>query len=488
MLRLALQTEPSTLDPAYAVDYSSGMISSLIHSNLVRFDPEGKILGDLAEGWEVSEDGMKYTFRLTTARFSSGRNVNAEDVVYSFKRLLDPSTMSPRWWVLEPIRGAENFHGGGYWDETAVHARDDSTLVLYLNRPAAHLLSLLTMPSAGIVCREEIESSGADYGRSPCGCGAWKLVEWREGERLLLERNSFYTGAGPHIDGISIRIIPESMTRIAEYEVGNLDVLEIPRAELSRWKESGVPIIREQELRIVYIGLNNEKPPFNIAAVRRALNMAIDVDAIISRVIFSAGIEARGIIPPALRLEPIRGNGYGYDPQQARKLLADAGYPDGFRMEIWQRENPEGGRILESVQGYLYDIGVDAELVTREWSAFKMAVDRGTPDAFYLDWFADYPDAENFMAPLFHSANAGGGGNRARYANNRVDSLFDAAALTPDAEARWRMYEEAESLVYHDAPWIFLWFPTRYEAVSDRVEGYRIPAIFNAQRYLDVSL
>jgi peptide/nickel transport system substrate-binding protein/oligopeptide transport system substrate-binding protein len=125
--------------------------------------------------------------------------------------------------------------------------------------------------------------------------------------------------------------------------------------------------------------------------------------------------------------------------------------------------------------------------VTRDWSAFKQAVDHGTPDAFYLDWFADYPDAENFLAPLFHSSNAGGGGNRTGYKNQRVDSLIDSASGLPDNEKRMKLLLEAEGLVFSDAPWIFLWFPVRYEAISGRLNGYHIPIIFNGQRFLDVS-
>jgi ABC-type transport system substrate-binding protein len=156
-------------------------------------------------------------------------------------------------------------------------------------------------------------------------------------------------------------------------------------------------------------------------------------------------------------------------------------------MEIWQRENPEGGRILESVQAYLGRVGVGVKLVTREWSAFKQAIERGTPDAFYLDWFADYPDAENFLSPLFHSSNRGGGGNRSGYVNGSVDSLLDEAALCADTAERWELYRRVEETVYGDAPWIFLWFPARYEIVSPRLQGYRIPVIFNGQRFLDVS-
>lgn len=486
-LRLSLQTEPTTLDPAYAVDYSSGYMSSLIHSNLVRFDTGGRITGDLAERWDISDDALEYTFHLRPARFANGRPVTASDVAYSFKRLLGPATISPRWWVLKPLLGAETYRGGGAWSERAVGVLDDSTIVLCLERPTAHFLSLLSMPSAAVVCREEVSRLGKDYGGSPCGSGPWSLARWLEGDELFLAQNEHYAGKNPSIEGIQVRIIPESMTRIAEFEVGNLDILEVPKAELRHWRSAGVTLLQVEELRIVYIGLNNSRPPFSDPRVRQALNMAVDVEAIIARVLFGAGRRAKGLVPPALRGSPEPDERYPYDPARARELLAEAGFQEGFEMEIWQRENPEGGRILEGVQGYLARVGVEVTLVTREWGAFKQAVDRGTPDAFYLDWFADYPDAENFIAPLFHSANRGGGGNRAGYVNASVDSLIDAAARCGDERKRWELYRNAESRIYDEAPWLFLWFPVRYEVVSPRLRGYRIPVIFNGQRFLEVT-
>lgn len=488
LLRLALETEPTILDPAYAVDYSSGFVTSLIHANLVRCDPEGQVVPDLAKRWEVSADGIQYTFHLAGGRFSNGTAVSADDVVYSLRRLIDPATRSPRWWVLGPVAGAEAVHRRGEWDGLGVEAVDDSTVRIRLDRPTAHFLSLLSMPAAGIVTAGEVSSRGDDYGRMPCGSGPWILSSWRDGDQLLLERNPHFGGAAPNIEGISLRIIPEPMTRIAEFEVGNLDILEVPRSELERWRSAGVKLMHEEELRVVYIGLNNAKPPFSNVRVRRALNHAVDVETIIARVLFGAGRKARGTIPPGLRRGREPDERHPYDPERARMLLAEAGYPGGFDMELWQRENPEGGRVLESVQGYFAAVGIRATIVTREWSAFKQALEQGGADAFYLDWFADYPDPENFLVPLFHSANRGGGGNRTGYSDSAVDSLLTAAGACRDDGRRWELLATAEEMIYRDAPWLFLWFPTRYELVSPRLEGYRMPVIFNGQRFLKVAI
>jgi ABC-type transport system substrate-binding protein len=488
VLRLALQTEPTTLDPAFSVDFSSGTISSLIHSNLVCFNPDARLRPDLARRWEILEAGRRLVFHLAPARFSNGRRVTASDVVYSFRRLLAPDTASPRWWLLKDLAGASRFHAGGAWSDSTARALDDSTVVLALGRPVAHFLELLAMPAAGIVCREEVERLGDSYGRQPAGSGPWRLAAWREGDEIELVPNPGYVGERTGITGLSFRIMPEQMTQIAEFEVGALDVLEVPRAELEHWRAAGTQLLWRDELRVVYIGLNTRRTPFSDPRVRRALNDAVDVDKIIAHVLFGAGTRARGVVPPSLRLSPEPPDLYPYNPERAKALLAEAGFPKGFTMEIWQRENPEAGRVLESVQGYLARVGVEAKLVTREWGAFKEAIDQGTPDAFFIDWLADYPDAENFLAPLFESSNIGPSGNRTGYRNARVDSLLEAGSVCGDETERWRLYRAAEGIIYEEAPWIFLWFPEKYEVVSPRIEGYRIPLIFNGQRYLDVRL
>lgn len=485
-IRLALQTEPSTIDPAYAVDYSSGMLVSLTHSNLVTFDASGRISPDLADSWSVSSDGLVYTFHLGRSRFSGGREVLASDVVFSFRRLIDPETLSPRWWVLEDVRNAGIFHRGGSFDASSLRSPDDSTVVIELEKPVAHFLSLLSMPAAAIVDSSRIAMLGRDYGRDPAGSGPWKISIWNEGDGIVLERNTGSHRFNREITSMSLRILPESMTRIAEFEIGNLDILDVPRAELDRWRSAGVTLLQQEELSVVYIGLNNDRQPFSDIRVRRALNMAIDVETILARVLFGAGRRSCGPVPSALKNGETDEDLYRYDPEGAAALLSEAGYPDGFTMEIWQRENPEAGRILESIQAYLGKVGVTVSIVTREWSAFKQAVDHGTPDAFYLDWYADYPDAENFLVPLFHSSNRGGGGNRAGYVDAVVDSLLDTASVTTGAEERLAIYRTAERRIYSDAPWIFLWFPVRYEVVSYRLKDYDIPVIFNSRRFTDV--
>jgi peptide/nickel transport system substrate-binding protein/oligopeptide transport system substrate-binding protein len=381
-------------------------------------------------------------------------------------------------------------------------APDDSTVVIELETPFRPFLELLAMPAAYIVENEEGSAgraprstpdpaaapAGSAAGQ-PVGSGRWVLSRWERGDFLELVPNRFYPAGEPLVHRVIFRVIPEAFTRIAEFESGTLDVLRIPQAELDRFlnDESSQRLIQSQpELRVTYIGLNNRMGPLRDPRVRRALNMAVDVDRIISVLVGGHAVRATGSVPPGLPGHLARA-AYPYDPARARRLLGEAGYPSGFELEIWQRDSPEGNRVVEAVQGYLLELGVRVRIVKREWSAFKEAVSQGRVDAFFLDWYGDYPDAENFLYPLFHSANLGGGGNRSFFVSSQIDSLIEESQRTLDAAECYRLYAVTDSLIYDQAPWLYLYFPTSFVVVSRRVHGYTFPVMYLGEDLSTVS-
>jgi ABC-type transport system substrate-binding protein len=481
MLELALENAPNRLDPAFVVDATEGEICSLIFDGLVGFAPDGSMVPGLATTWSVSGDGTHYQFHLDThAMFANGKPVHASDVMASFRRVLDPATASPRAWVLSRIRGAGDFQAGKSQTIAGLTAPDDSTLAIELEAPFAPFLSLLALPAARVIDTSTVK------GDVPTGSGPWQLSEWLRSESLTLTPNPHRAHIKDGVTGIRYRIIPEPFTRIAEFESGAIDVLEIPDVEVPRFrsdKKYADHVLKRPELRVFYVGINNTK--FTDLRVRKALNHAVNVPALVRVLASGEAVPAHGSVPPGLpghRERP----GYEYDPARARALLAEAGYPDGLTLEIWQRESAEGNRVLEAVQGYLLAAGVHATLVRREWSAFKEAVNAGKVDAFFLDWIADYPEAENFLFPLFDTANQGGGGNRSRFSDPDVDRRLDATSRMVDAGARQRAYAEIDSLVYAQAPWIYLYFPTSFHVVSPRVSGYRLPSVYLANDFSEV--
>ncbi len=502
VLCLAFETSPNKLDPALVVDVAEGQICSLVYQGLVRFSPEGRVIPDAARSWNVDDSGTRYVFHLdSNARFSSGERVRASDVASSFERVLSPHSRSPRKWVLDRIVGAAEFADGAADSIAGLSTPDDSTVVIFLEKPFRPFLELLGMPAACIVPSRSVEAEGiaghrrgtggemAAFAERPVGSGRWMLSRWERGDYLDFVPNPHYPGAEPALRRIRFRIIPEAFTRIAEFEAGTLDILRIPHAELDRFlgDESRRALIQSRtELRVVYIGLNNRQGPLSDVRVRRAFNRAVDVERIIEVMTGSHATRAAGVIPPGLP-GYVKRSPYVYNPVEARRLLGEAGYKDGFELDIWQRDSPEGNRIVEAVQGYLLELGVRVRIVKREWSAFKEAVSQGRVDAFFLDWYADYPDAENFLYPLFHSENTGGGGNRSFFMNPRVDSLIEASQGSSTASEAEGLYAEIDSLVFEQAPWLYLYFPTAFVIVSPHVQGYTLPTVYLGDDFSTVS-
>jgi len=477
--------EPQSLDPAFAVDQTSGTLASLIYPGLFRFEPDGTPRPDLAASWELSADGTTYTFHLDAGRrFEDGRPVRAADVARCFRRLLDPARPSPRRWVLERLAGAADFRDGRSDALPGLAAPDDSTVVLRLAAPFSPFPGLLAMPATRIY-PAGADGAPARAGGLPVGGGPWRLAEWRAGDRFRLERRA---PAEPgEFTRLELRVIPQPFTAVAEFEVGNLDLLRVPLAEAGHWLDGewSDRVLRRDELVVSYIGLNVRRPPLDDRRVRQALNYAVDVEALIRTVRARAARRAHGPVPPSLR-GPDPGEPFRYRPERARELLAEAGYAEGLEIEIWQKENPEVSRLLEAVQAYLAEVGVKARIVVRDWGAFKDAVNRGSADAFFLDWLADYPDAENFLVPLFHSSNQGGGGNRVGYADTYTDLLLDELQGTPPGPARRALVDQLNAMVYQEAPWIWLWHPVSLQVLRPGLSGYEPPVIFNGQDYLRV--
>jgi ABC-type transport system substrate-binding protein len=462
---------------------AEGQICALVFQGLVRFSPTGEIIAGAARSWEIEDAGLRYVFHIDPrARFADGTRVRALHVLSSFQRVLAPDSRSSRGWVLERISGAPEFASGQVSFVRGLSAPDDSTVVIELREPFRPFLQMLAMPAASIVAESEAASA---TGTALVGSGPWMVEEWARGDFILLARNPYYGGPKPTLEKLRFRVIPEAFTQIAEFESGSLDILEIPPAELQRFlddKRLKGRIQSRPELRVLYIGLNNRRGPLSDVRVRRALNMAVDVDQIIKVLTGGHGVRATGAIPPSLGGYRKRAP-YPYDPGKAKRLLEEAGFGDGFAMELWLRESPEGNRLVEAIQGYLAKVDVDVRIVKREWSAFKEAVSNGKVDAFFLDWWADYPDAENFLFPLFHSANLGGGGNRVFFENAEVDDLIEQAQRVADRERGEALYARVDSLVYEAAPWIYLYFPTTFVAVGDGVDGYTFPVLYVGQDF-----
>ncbi|HAV43186.1 TPA: ABC transporter substrate-binding protein [bacterium] len=492
ILKIRLSADVTTLDPALIVDVSGGIVASKLYNSLIRYDNQMQIVPDLAEDWSISPDGKTYTFRLKPGvRFTNNREVNAEDIKYSFRRILDPKTRSPRQWVLDRVVGADEFMEGKASDVSGLKVLDRYTIQIEIREPFAPFIGLLAMPAAYVVPKEEVQRWGEDFGEHPMGTGPFVLSRWRRDEEILLFANQDYFEGPPQMKGIAYRIIPQDLTATAEFISGGLDIMGLPSGEFSRFMSDPnfrPYILNQAGLNVYYLGLNCQKYPFDRIRVRQALNYAIDKELILKTLLKDRGVVAYGPIPPVLAGSNQNISPYPYDPEKAKELLRQEGLKNGLSMKIYQRTSQEALSITQAIQAQLKEVGIETEIIQLDWSAFKEAINKGEVDAFYLAWVADYPDAENFLFPLFHSRNIGPGGNRARFSNKEIDALLEKAISTIDDKTRIALYQEVEAEIHKAAPWVFLWHLKEHVVYQPWVKGFKLYPIYNADKATTVAL
>ena len=480
--------DPRSLDPALSTDVPTGRAVSYVFDGLVRFTPDAQVVPGLARSWDITDGGTTYTFHLRTGvKFHDGTPFVARHVVRSFLRVLDPKSTGGIGWPLYPILGARDFTEGRATTVAGLAAPDDSTVVIRLAEPFAVFTKLLAMPAAHIVP----DSTPPNFGQRPIGTGPWKFVEWRHDDYLLFARNDEYFDGVPQAESLRARIIPEPSTAVAEFEAGNVDILYVPEAETRNWEETDekrARLVSAPALRFWYVGINTTRGPLRDVRVRQALNYAVDVRTIWERMMSRRGTLAAGVIPPSLPgADPAR-QPYQRNVERARQLLTEAGHPNGIDLELWSSQTAPSPRIAQTIQAYLAEAGIRVRLQQRDAPSVREAARNGQVDLFLKDWFADYPDAENFLYPLLHSANRGQGGNISFYSSPEFDRIVSAARTELDDARRTDLYKQADAIAFRDAPMIFLFFYTDMMGVQPWIQGFEVPVIFNGQRFTGVSI
>ncbi len=474
--------DPRSLDPALSTDVPTGEMVTLMFDGLTAFDPDGRLVPGLADGWSVDRAGLHYVFHLRTGvKFHDGRPLQAGDVAASFRRVLDSRTGGGRAWPLLPIAGAAAFAAGRSADLAGVRALGDTAVAIDLAEPLAIFPKFLAMPVASIVP----DAAPADLAQRPVGTGPWRFVSWQHDDQLVFAKNPAYWGGAPLADSLKVRIIPEPLTLAAEFEARRVSVIEIPFSETARWRALHPSwLVRKPALRAIYLALNNRRGALRDVRVRQAINYGVNVAEILHRVYADRGIRARGAIPPILPGGDTTRAGYDYDATRARALLASAGYPRGLDLQLWiSATNVPLARVAEAIQADLARVGIRAEIVARDASSQREAARAGKADMALLDWWADYPDGDNFLYPLFATASFGPGGNYAFYSDPETDALIAQARRTTDDSARVALYRRIDERVYRAAPWLYLWFPVDLWARQPYVAGWDLPVIFNGQHW-----
>ncbi len=486
-LNLIVNTEPKSLDPALSTDITTGIITSLMYDNLVQFGQGSDILPGLAKSWDISPDGRVYTFYLRdSVQFWDGHILSSADVRFSFERLLNPETRSPQTWLLAPLQGSFDFMQGLADSVRGISVVSSTTIRLSLDTPFAPFLGFLGAPATAILPHPQSTESVTNFKENPLGTGPWIYESWQADRKIIFKKNKTYFNEPAKLDGLILNNVPEILTAAIEFEAGNLDVMFVPNSEFKYWTHSTAwsPYIHTlEELGLYYLAMNVDRKPFDDIRVRQAVTLAIDREKIIHRIMHNSASLAAGAIPPGLLGYDSTRTPIPYDPEKAKALLTEAGYADGCEFALWVDPGAAVSQTLEAIQHYLTEAGFVVHLVRNDWNMMRDAMRKGETDAYWGNWWADYADAENFLAPLFHSSNAA---TRNRYSNPQVDLMIEQLQQSLDPLEREKLAKNIDSILIEEAPYAFMWYPTTYTVVQPNLKGYVPHLMPNANRYTSV--
>ncbi len=480
-MTVAYKNEMTSLDPAIGYDGASWNLIKAIFDGLMAYKVgTTDLTPGLAESYSVSPDGLTYTFKLRAGvKFHNGRPLTAEDVRYSIDRVVDPKTRSPGQEFFASIVGFNERVKGTADHVAGLRAIDDRTLEVKLSHPDASFLHIMAMNFSYPVPREEVEKPGADFGKHPVGTGAFKVADWKPGQQLILVRNPDYYQPGlPHLDEVHINVGIEPITAFLQFQQGAVDVLGdgIPTAKFTEVMQD--PNLKDQivtgpRLRTTFIAIKTNKKPLDDKRVRQAINYAINKARVV-QLVAGRAVATNQILPPLMAGYDPDYQGYAYDPQKAKALLAEAGYPDGFSTELYASNTEPDPRLAQAMQQDLAAVGIKAEL--RTMAAAQVRALAAKPDEVPMVlgvWGADYPDASDFYFPLLTCASRGAW-NWAYYCRPDVDAKASAANATADPAKdadRIAQWKAVYRTVMDDAPWVPIYNDKRIVLRAKRLAG-----------------
>ncbi len=481
---------PEGFNPAlYTAGTTFDASSQAIYNRLAEFERgTTNIAPALAEDWTISGDGLEYTFKLrkgvkfqTTKDFTPTRDFNADDVVFSF---------------LRQLRKDHPYHavsGGSYEYFNAMSMPDllkdvvkvdDYTVKFVLNRPEAPMIANLGMDFASIFSAEYADAmmkagTPEKVDLNPVGTGPFQLVAYQKDAVIRYKAHPDYWAGKAAIDNLVFAITPDANVRYQKLRAGECHVMPYPNpADLEAMRsDPEINLLQQEGLNVGYLGFNVEKAPFDNKKVRQALNMAINKQAIIDVVFQGAGKVAKNPIPPTIWSYNDEIQDYPYDPEKAKKLLAEAGVKD-LKTNIWampvQRPyNPNARRMAELIQADWDKVGVKAEIVSFEWGEYLKRSKEGEHDSVLLGWTGDNGDPDNFLAVLL-GCDAVGGSNRARWCHKPFEDLIQKAKITSELEDRTKLYKEAQVIFKEEAPWVTTAHAVVFKPVRKEVVDFKI--------------
>lgn len=476
-----------------------------IYNRLVEFKlGTTEVEPGLAHSWDVSPDGLTYTFHLrkgvkfqTTKNFKPTRDFNADDVVFSFER---------QWKQDNPYFKVTSDNHTYFNDMDmptslkAIEKVDDYTVRFVLNTPNAPFLANMAMDFASILSKEYADNmmkagTPDKVDQEPVGTGPFLLESYQKDAVIRYKAHPGYWPGKAKIDTLVFSITPDVSVRLAKLKSGECQVMPYPSpADVPAMKKDpNIKVLEQPGLNIAYLAFNTTKKPYDDKRVRQAVNFAINKKAIIDAVYLGLGVAAKDPIPPVMWSYNDKVKDYPYDPAQAKKLLAEAGQPNGFETDLWympvQRPyNPNAKRIAELMQADLAKVGIQAKLVTFEWGEYRKRLQQGEPMMAQFGWTGDNGDPDNFLYTLLGCASAKiGGGNAARWCYKPFDDLVTEAQRTADIKKRTALYEKAQVIFKEEAPWYTIAHGVQVAGLRKNVEGFKLsPLAYHAFDTVDI--
>jgi peptide/nickel transport system substrate-binding protein/oligopeptide transport system substrate-binding protein len=484
-LTVFASNDPATMDPALVSGYDQTIISSNVLEGLFRVTPDGQSVEPaLAESAEASPDGKTWTIKLRKANFQDGTPVTAGDVVFSFTRLVDPATKSPRAQLLDIVQGASDFRKGSADSISGLQAEGDDTVTVTLSTPYAGFKALLASPNLAIVPKAAVEKDPQGFGRAPITAAPFQISNWKANESVTAKAFDGYWGGRPHLDTVTWKVVPDENTRMIEFEGNNMDITWLPPASYdkyandSSWEDN---LLRAETIHTEMFAVNMDRGPLGKSLdLRKAICEAVDRDAAIAS-LQGRATEALTLMPKSLEPQAPE-PACSPDPAAAKKVFASSAPSQALQLI-----SPNWGNLVKTLELYqanLKEAGLQVKLVPLEYAQYQARLDKGDFDLAWTYRVPDYIDADSFLTPLLSSDRIGFG-NAARYSNSSVDQMLTEARGTMDEGQRATLYQQLSTQALKDLPYIPLVHNVWVDIHQPRVHDY-VPSAMDMHNYRNV--
>lgn len=498
-------SNPPMLDPHMATDTTSARTYILMFDTLVTNSDDGqKIIPWLAESWNASKDGKVWTFKLRKgvhfhkqteggkATANGGREVTAEDWKWSFERMIRDK--SPRAYFIDMVDGYQEMVDGKAKEWKGIKVIDKYTLQFTLKEPFTPFVSVLAYQALCVVPKEDVTKHGKEFKFHPVGTGAFTFESWRQDQKVTLKRNPNYWRKDangkqlPYLDGFEIVVIPESTVAWEEFKKDNINFMrDVPERQVAEARKLlGSNFLFNPQPGIYYFGFNMRMEPFKgNKKLRQAMNYAIDRKRMNDLVMEGLFVPASGVLPPSMPGFNKNLKGYEFNPEKAKQLMAEAGYPNGLEITMQVNQSARNKAVAEAAQAQLAELGIKMNIKIVDWGVHLDMLDRGECEMYRMGWVVDYLDPDNFLYINLHSTNLGIKGNYSFYKNDEVDKLLAEARVITDQKKRVELYQKAESIIVDDAPWMFLLYYGNWVATQKYVRNAVLPAFGDYSMRMD---